>query len=191
MSHFIPSDEDKDDLLLSCRYGDTEDIQSFVQKYGASSLNDFRDDNGNTVLHMVCANGHTDALDYLLSVVSSSLLSVQNDAGSTALHWAALNSHLTIVQRLVQHPGGPGKDLIDIKNAAGRTPLGEAEIIGWEEGAKWLVEVMNLDSEGSKGEEDQVVGPSQDIEVEIQDAEGQVAKMTIGPQAVSEPVGKS
>ncbi|CAL1711414.1 unnamed protein product [Somion occarium] len=134
---------------------------------------------------------YPDALDYLLSVVSSSLLSVQNDAGSTALHWAALNSHLTIVQRLVQHPGGPGKDLIDIKNAAGRTPLGEAEIIGWEEGAKWLVEVMNLDSEGSKGEEDQVVGPSQDIEVEIQDAEGQVAKMTIGPQAVSEPVGKS
>lgn len=94
------------------------------------------------------------------------------------------------MQKLVQHPQGPGKDLIDIKNSAGRTPLGEAEMIGWDEGAKWLVESMNLD-EGSKGEEDQPVEPGQAIEVEIQDAEGQVAKMKIGPQGPSEPVLKS
>ena len=123
-------------------------------------------------------------------MISPSLLSIQNDAGSTALHWAALNSHLPIMQKLVQHPQGPGKDLIDIKNSAGRTPLGEAEMIGWDEGAKWLVESMNLD-EGSKGEEDQPVEPGQAIEVEIQDAEGQVAKMKIGPQGPSGPVLKS
>ena len=54
-----PTDEEKDELLLSCRYGDLEDIQQFVDKFGAESLNNIRDDSGNSVLHMVCANGHT------------------------------------------------------------------------------------------------------------------------------------
>ncbi|KAK7691795.1 hypothetical protein QCA50_005198 [Cerrena zonata] len=190
MSHPNPSDEDKDELLLSCRYGELGNIEQFVQKLGSDNASSIRDDNNNTILHMVCANGHIEALDYLLTVIPPSLLPVQNNAGSTALHWAALNSHLMIVQKLVQHPQGPGKDLIDIKNTAGRTPLGEAEVIGWDEGAKWLVETMNLD-EGTKGGEDQPVEPGQEIEVEIQDAEGQVAKMKIGPQGVSEPVLKS
>lgn len=122
-----------------------------------------------------------DALDHLLAVVSPSLLSVQNSAQSTALHWAALNRHLTIAQKLVGHPGGPGKDLIDIKNSAGRSPLGEAENIEWEEGAKWFVEVMNLD-DGAKGSEELAPADNvESIEVEIQDAEGQVAKMKIAP----------
>ncbi|THG94921.1 hypothetical protein EW026_g6639 [Hermanssonia centrifuga] len=172
MSLAIPSDDEKDDLLLACRYGDLEDIEQFVNKFGPDAINDIRDHSGNTVLHMVCANGHA---------VSSSLLSVQNEAKSSPLHWAAMNSHLSVCQKLVQHPKGPGIDLIDIKNAAGRSPLGEAENVGWEEGAKWFVEVMNLD-EGAKGEEElRPADDVQNIEVEIQDAEGQVAKMKIGP----------
>ena len=81
----------------------------------------------------------------------------------------------------MRFPGGPGIDLIDVKNAAGRSPLGEAENVGWEEGARWFVEVMNLD-EGAKGEEElQPADGADQIEVEIQDAEGQVAKMKISP----------
>lgn len=71
--------------------------------------------------------------------------------------------------------------MIDIKNGAGRSPLGEAEIAGWEDGARWFVQVMNL---GGDGEE---VDPSQAIEVEIQDADGRVARMTISPDANQEP----
>jgi uncharacterized protein len=85
-------------------------------------------------------------LDLLLPIVPSSLLSAQNRAGSTALHWAAVNSQLAAAHALVKFPGGPGIDLIDIKNAAGRTSLGEAEIAGWDEGAKWMVQVMRLDN---------------------------------------------
>lgn len=59
MSLPLPSDEDKDDLLLSARYGDLEDIQQFVGRFGPDPVNDIRDDNGNSVLHMVAANGHT------------------------------------------------------------------------------------------------------------------------------------
>lgn len=132
-----------------------------------------------------------DLLDFLLPIIPPTLLVAQNSAGSTPLHWAALNSHLEIVQRLVQFPGGPGIDLIDIKNAAGRSPLAEAEMAGWDEGAKWLVQVMNLDSEKgvnegeADGDEDEATGDdgavpgTQDVEVEIEDAEGRVARMTI------------
>ena len=59
MSKPIPTDEEKDEVLLACRYGDLDDIQQFVEKFGAAPLNDIRDGSGNSVLHMVCANGHT------------------------------------------------------------------------------------------------------------------------------------
>ena len=67
--------------------------------------------------------------------------------------------------------------------------MGEAELAGWEEGAKWFVQVMNLDHGqepeglgGVEGEGDTLDTESEiarDIEVEIQDADGQIAKMTI------------
>lgn len=60
MSHTAnePSDEEREDVLLSCRYGDLEDIEQFVAKYGANVLSEIRDENGNTALHMACGNGH-------------------------------------------------------------------------------------------------------------------------------------
>jgi len=85
-------------------------------------------------------------LELLLPLCPTSLLSAQNNAGSTALHWAALNAHLATARALVEFPRGPGVALIDVKNAAGRSPLGEAEAAGWDEGAKWMVEVMRLDN---------------------------------------------
>lgn len=119
-----------------------------------------------------------DVLEYLLPLVPSPLLAQQNHAGSTPLHWAALNRHLHVAQKLIQHPDGPGVDLIDIKNAAGRSPLGEAEMAEWDEGAQWFVQMMNID--GVKQEEsDEQIDPSQTVEIEIQDAEGQIASMSI------------
>ena len=93
------------------------------------------------------------------------LLSVQNHAQSTALHWAALNQHLPIMQKLVQHPGGPGIDLIDIKNSAGRSPMGEAEMAGWEEGSKWLLEMMRLDTDVlEESDRNEVIDGMQDVD---------------------------
>jgi len=94
---------------------------------------------------------------------------------------------------LVNHPNGLGIDLIDIKNKAGRSPLGEAELIGWEEGAQWFVEVMRLDDDAqgveSTGDGDAVLdnpdGSTPDIEVEIQDADGGIARMTISGKPAS------
>ncbi|EDQ99469.1 uncharacterized protein LACBIDRAFT_256143 [Laccaria bicolor S238N-H82] len=182
MSITSPTNEESDDLLLSCRYGDLEEVESFVKTHGQISLAEIRDENGNCILHMVCGNGHIDILEHLLPIIPPSLLSAQNSSGSTALHWAAVNSHLEVAQKLVGFPHGPGVDLIDIKNKAGHSPLAEAELAGWDEGAKWFVQVMNLGPEIENEEDSGEMrsGDAQEIEVEIEDADGQVAKMTIG-----------
>ncbi|KAJ7099327.1 ankyrin repeat-containing domain protein [Mycena belliarum] len=182
-----PTTDEKDDFLLSCRYGDLDDVKQFVAQFGTAAAAEATDDNGNTALHMLCGNGHADLLDFLLPLVPASLLAAQNISQSTPLHWAALNSHLEIVKKLVQFPGGPGGDLIDIKNAAGRSPLGEAELAGWDDGAQWLVQMMKLEpggdgkeTEGDVEAEDTDVASTGGIEIHIEDADGQMAKMRIG-----------
>jgi uncharacterized protein len=102
--------------------------------------------------------------------VPSSLLSAQNHAGSTALHWAAVNSQLATARALVNFPGGPGIDLIDIKNAAGRSSLGEAETAGWDEGAKWMVQVMRLDDTGCV--EDDTPLSEEQVEIGVENNKG-------------------
>jgi uncharacterized protein len=54
----LPTEEDCEELLLSCRYGDLDDVKQFVEKFGADAVANARDENGNTVLHMASANGH-------------------------------------------------------------------------------------------------------------------------------------
>jgi uncharacterized protein len=58
MDHLVPSADEAEDLLLSCRYGDVDDVKSFIDRFGTVPLGQARDENGNTVLHMACANGH-------------------------------------------------------------------------------------------------------------------------------------
>lgn len=51
-------DDVKQDILLACRYGDLDDVQSFIKENGVDVLSEIRDESGNTVLHMISANGH-------------------------------------------------------------------------------------------------------------------------------------
>ena len=100
---------------------------------------------------------------------------------------------------LVAHPSGPKAALIDIKNNAGRTPLGEAEMAAWDEGAAWLVGVMEIDENNSAPVEatDEAVGDADEgdepleIHVEVEDAEGGISKMSIKADGTSEPVTTS
>lgn len=54
---------------------------------------------------------------------------------------------------------GLGPALIFARNSAGHTPLGEAENAGWEEGARWLVSVMDLQLDSEREGE---TGPSEE-----------------------------
>jgi len=57
-----PTPEDTEDLLLIARYGELDELKSFIEKFGTKPLIDARDEDGNTVLHMVCGNGHLGAI---------------------------------------------------------------------------------------------------------------------------------
>ncbi|ETW74663.1 hypothetical protein HETIRDRAFT_247155, partial [Heterobasidion irregulare TC 32-1] len=175
--------EDTDDALLAARFGDTDDLRAFAARFGPAALQRATDTNGNTLLHMAAANGHTDVLTYLLPLLPHPhpALLAQNAAGSTPLHWAALNAHLPALQALVRFPRGPGAALVDARDAAGRSALAHAEEGGWEEGARWLVGVMRIEGDGgAEGEGEGAEGlEGQEIEVEIEDADGGIARLSL------------
>lgn len=58
----VPTDDEKEDVLFSCRYGELEEVQDFVSKFGSEILASIQDDNGNNVLHMASGNGHDSEL---------------------------------------------------------------------------------------------------------------------------------
>jgi len=53
-----PTADEQEELLLSARFGEIDEVKAFVDNYGAIALADARDESGNTILHMTCANGH-------------------------------------------------------------------------------------------------------------------------------------
>lgn len=61
-----PSNDDLEELLLSCRYGELDEVKSFVERFGRDAVATVRDENGNTVLHMACGNGHNGKLPFEL-----------------------------------------------------------------------------------------------------------------------------
>ncbi|WVR08004.1 hypothetical protein IAU60_005048 [Kwoniella sp. DSM 27419] len=138
MSRPAPTTEEVEDILLSARYGELDEIKDFVNKYGEGPLETARDERGNTVLHMCCGNGHLDVLKHLIPLVPNSLLQQTNEAGSPPIHWAVANNHVTCVQALVELPEEQGGGLPLLKSIfAGE---GKEEVSGWIEGYLYRVE---------------------------------------------------
>lgn len=59
-----PSNDELDEMILCCRYGDMEELVEFVQRFGDSWLESHTDENGNGALHMATANGHLGQLKF-------------------------------------------------------------------------------------------------------------------------------
>jgi len=53
-----PTQEEIEDLILSARFGELEEVTAFADKFGWDAVSDAKDERGNTVLHMACGNGH-------------------------------------------------------------------------------------------------------------------------------------
>ncbi|KAF9649492.1 ankyrin [Thelephora ganbajun] len=183
-----PTSEDIEELLLIARYGELDELKSFIEKFGTKPLIKARDEDGNSVLHMVCGNGHLDLLDYLVpNYIPPSLATVQNSsAGSTPLHWATLNKQLDVVKQLVKLCGALGPSVLDVKNKSGRSAITGAEMNEWTEGVTWMVGVMSVDDSGDTAQETDEVVESEDVQVEIQDAEGRIAKLSVKDGQVEE-----
>lgn len=126
-----------------------------------------------------------------------------SSAGSTPLHWATLNKQLDVVKQLVKLCGAlsdshqlvkrpltstglSGAGVLDIKNKSGRSAITEAEINEWAEGVTWMVGVMTVDDAGGSAQETDEVVESGDVQVEIQDAEGRIAKLNMKDGQVEE-----
>jgi hypothetical protein len=62
---------DNDDLFLACRYGDIEEIQQYVDQFGPALLSTVRDQNENTILHMICGNGHVGKFSFISTRLSN------------------------------------------------------------------------------------------------------------------------
>jgi ankyrin repeat protein len=127
-----PTQEQYEEFVLACRFGDLEDVEAFTKEFGFDAINDARDDRGNTALHMICGNGHLgallskslyrephvnddderprrcdvelipDVLKHLIPHLSKSTLEAKNANGSPAIHWAVFNNHLPCVKALVE-----------------------------------------------------------------------------------------
>jgi len=76
--------------------------------------------------------------------------------------------------------------VLDIKNKNGRSAITEAEMNEWAEGVTWMVGVMTVDDTGGSAQETDEVVESGDVQVEIQDAEGRVAKLNMKDGQVGE-----
>ncbi|GMK57098.1 hypothetical protein CspeluHIS016_0309380 [Cutaneotrichosporon spelunceum] len=170
-----PTPDELEDLVLSARYGDLEDVQAFADTYDWELAAGARDDRGNSALHMACGNGHVDVLKLILAHVPSSalpaLLAAKNDAGSPAVHWAVLNNHVACVQALVD---AGGIQVLKQTNAAGRDAFAEAlfagegkeEVAGWIEGYIWKIEGDDNEVRMTAGEVGEEEVPSRDEEGE-------------------------
>ncbi|EIW71462.1 hypothetical protein TREMEDRAFT_23547, partial [Tremella mesenterica DSM 1558] len=145
-----PTEEEEEEFLLSCRYGELDEVKNYVDKFGWETVVLARDERGNTCLHMICGNGHLDILEYLLPHLPAELLSTTNEAGSPPIHFAVINNHTAIVRSLVElgEENGGGIKLLKQTNAAGKDAFsiamfageGKEEVAGWIEGYLWKVE---------------------------------------------------
>jgi ankyrin repeat protein len=59
--HRAPTEEEAEDAILSARFGDLDELRTFVDAFGADALANARDGRGNSALHMAAANGHVGA----------------------------------------------------------------------------------------------------------------------------------
>lgn len=76
--------------------------------------------------------------------------------------------------------------MLDIKNKSGRSAITEAEMNEWAEGVTWMVGIMSVDDSGGGVQETDEVVESGDVQVEIQDAGGGVAKLNMEDGRVEE-----
>ena len=126
------TEEDKLAVLEFARYGELEDMLSYLAAPNASA--DWaRPADGATALHMAAANGHAAVVGALLS---RGARMAPNHAGNTPLHWACLNGHEEAAAALLAAPGAD----VYLKNGAGKSAFTVAISAGHDALARMLLQ---------------------------------------------------
>ena len=79
-----------------------------------------------------------------------------------------------------------GAEVLDVKSKNGRSVITEAEMNEWVEGVTWMVGTMTIDETGGTAHETDEIVESREVQVEIEDAEGRVAKLSMKDGQVEE-----
>lgn len=140
-----------EDLIDFARYNEAEVLESIATCEFSEKLAGV-DENGNSLLHMAAANGHTASIQVLLACTSSlKLLNAQNCEGNTPLHWAALNGQSEAVKVLLE----AGSDST-LENAFKRNAFDEAVAREKFEVTSVIIEFMEKNKKTSTDAESEV-----------------------------------
>lgn len=145
----LPSEEELEDIILSARYGELDEIEQFVANFGIQHLVDARDDRGNGCLHMAAANGHNGACAHhhspgmtQHSSVKMSLKSYLRNSLMMGMLLLRLARHLKRTDVLSFLLAKFPKDSLASANSAGNTPLHWAAMNGHLETLRLLVPAL-------------------------------------------------
>ncbi|VEU19725.1 DEKNAAC100191 [Brettanomyces naardenensis] len=146
--------EEMDNVIFDARSGDLETLKAiFTDEVEPSVLPKIQDEfTLATPFHMAAANGHTEVLTYLLSLLSKEaakeIVNRQNDSGNTALHWAAYNGHTSVIKLLCEAGADPF-----IQNSFKHDSFYEAQNSKHDNAEKYLLERFGDQLEAANGDE--------------------------------------
>ncbi|RKY10524.1 MAG: hypothetical protein DRP56_00720, partial [Planctomycetota bacterium] len=92
----------------------------------------FKDNNGNTPLHVAIASGYKDIVQVLIN--KGAKVSLKNNEGDTPLHIASTLGYKDIVQLLINKEAE-----VSVRNSSGNTPLHIASMHGYKDIAELLI----------------------------------------------------
>ena len=90
-------DDPVEDFIWAARTGDLSALKESLLK--VSDVNAQDPETGSTALHMACANGHSDCVEFLLQCENIKP-NLTNKSGSTPLHWAVQNGQVNTCKLL-------------------------------------------------------------------------------------------
>ncbi|CDK24325.1 unnamed protein product [Kuraishia capsulata CBS 1993] len=168
------SQEDMGHIIFDARIGDLEILEEIFAEVDPKLLLKIEEETTKvTPIHMAAANGHSEVIKYLLSLLSEEdskfLVNKRNEHGNTALHWAALNGHLDAVKVLCEY----GADAF-IQNNIGRDAIYEAENNDKGDVGNFLLQHFSVEPEEDEEEEEGKETTAKDVQIqpgtEIQNA---------------------
>lgn len=105
--------EQMDNVIYDARTGDLDSLKAiFTDEVDPSVIPTIQDEFSKaTPFHMAAANGHTEVITYLLSLLDKKqalkAMSQRNESGNTPLHWACYNGHLETIKVLCKAGSDP------------------------------------------------------------------------------------
>ncbi|SBS92077.1 methyltransferase, putative [Plasmodium ovale curtisi] len=89
-----------EDLIYYVRTDDIIEIKNLLQNKNINSINDIKDENGNTLLHFACANNNIAMIKFLLYECGIDY-NPHNNSGNSPLLWALQNKNYEAIQEIL------------------------------------------------------------------------------------------